>query len=544
MFSDAYPSYAGSSLPAIWSNYLNYNNGSGNWNYYSTTEWIALLKCCNIIYPVQDTLTNYCDSLNELVSYFNSTPKHSSAEFVNLMTGTFNSTNYSLGYWLGQTDSCGISCPNIIRCSRADSVINQFTSTYPQYATNCLPQIFADYLNSNNASGYSNGYNYSDWIALLNCCHLTYPGPDTLNSYCDSLYEYADFFHSTSNYSDGKLSHFTSSLTDAFGYMHYDYSLDRWVYHDFSYWLTQLDSCNIPCSLVIRCGYVDTLMQTFNSANPSYSDTSPIFIWVNYLNSHNTIYNFTQTEWIQILNCCNIPYPIPDTLNSYCDSLAALVSVYNSSNAESGYSILVNQLNAVFGTNHWDSGLGKFVNHTWEYWQTRFDSCGIPCPHVINCSLADSIMSQFLLAYPQFTDSCPAFIWVNYLNTQNAGNGQSYTAKEWISLLKCCNISYPTLDSTNSLCDSVAYAVDYFNHLSGSHSVWDFQYTMGTTIGWGYNDAYGHWVAYDYSHWFALIDSCHLPCPQIVSCSYADSIMQLFLRNILICEIQLQHQLG
>jgi hypothetical protein len=508
-FKQTYPQYANNSLPTLWVNYLNQNNASGNGYWYSENDWKAFLNCCNIAYPSADTLGSRCDTIQAIYSV------NSNNGIWNVLNVLNNQFGYqSLGNWLNELDSCGISCNTFVNCTQLSNVMNNFKQTYPQYANNSLSTLWVNYLNQNNASGNGYWYNENDWKAFLNCCGVAYPAADTLGSRCDTIQMVVS---NTQNPWQA-----VNDLNNLFGSSYY--TNNSWMYKDLNYWLNQMDSCGISCNTLVNCTQLSTVMNNFKQAYPQYANNSMSSLWVNYLNQNNGSGNWNwygEAEWKSFLNCCGVSYPAADTLGSRCDTIQAVVTTSGNNPWN-----VVNQLNNIYGSGFYDSN-NNWINKELTYWLNELDSCGISCSSFINCTQLSTVMNNFKQTYPQYADSAASAFWVNYLNQNNAsGTGSWYNEHDWIIQLNCCGIDYPDTMSVN-YCDSLQFALDYY-HSSNNFSLWNFQYFMGTTLGWGYKDSNGNWINYDYDHWFAQIDSCNLPCPQIVDCNLAQSAMDDF----------------
>jgi predicted secreted protein len=218
--------------------------------------------------------TNWCDSVAAAVAEYDT---------MYVMSGNYSSSNFnnSMGYnlgvyygtqtWLQIIDSCQLPCPTFVRCSRLDSVMQQFKAQHPQYADTCFASIWVSYLNQNNASGNWNWYNETDWKSFLHCCGVSYPAADTLGNRCDSIGAVVDAYASQG------LGQVSYQLSNLFGWSHYQNG--QWIYNDNAYWLSQMDSCGIPCNTVVNCSRLDTVMQQFTVQYPQYADTCLPPIW-------------------------------------------------------------------------------------------------------------------------------------------------------------------------------------------------------------------------------------------------------------------------
>ena len=521
-FYAQYPQWRYVCPTAIWTTYLNINGASnGYWN--SAQNWTLLLGLCGYSYPVPDTPHTRCDSLNDAIGLYN--VSFPSGSDYNTFTSTLNEMwGYSgdINYWRTVYAACGDSFPTFINCAQADTVMSHFYATYPQYTTHAPTFLWVNYLNQNSPTPTKfQWYSAQDWITLLGWCGISYPAPDTLANFCDSL-QVADSLYIYTHPSGGSPYQFNNLLSSELG-----------IYNSYTSWISILSGCGLSCPHTINCSYADSLMTAFKTQNPSDSSHCPPFLWTGYLSSNNVqgdYSSYSPQDWMTMLSCCGIGYPAPDTLGNYCDSLQAAVTMYNNMYPNGSQSwVYVSFLNQTFSMWGHDSS-GVWVGNTLQSWYSLTNGCSMSCPKVISCTIADSVLTNFYTAYPLYTTQAPAFVWTSYLNTNYGNRNGSYTTQDWTTLLGCCGTSVPFADTVRTYCDSMRIAVNLYTqqYPSGSN-LWTFTGILNSYLpNQHYDSASNQMVNNTDSYWLAKVKSCGISCPSIVNCSTVSSLMTTF----------------
>jgi RHS repeat-associated protein len=535
-FESSYPVYSSSCPSFIWANYLN-DYGADNFDGYNFSltgdQWMAVLNCCAISYPANDTLHNLCDTISAVIPVCTA-GNQGTMGCLDGMLNTYAGSRYDsitgmygdITYWLNQFARCGISCSGILPCNTYSGQMANFETTNPTLADSCPVSIWVNYMNSRNAPF---SYQQNDWVAMLNCCGISYPRPDSLRSLCDSVNAAVEQYNAeVSGGSPANLLNFESAMTSVMGSGYTD-STGTWHYYDDSHWFWLLQHCSIACPNIINCTATANLLDTMEA---EYGAAPiPDFIWTEYLNQNAGGY-YTPYQWRLLMQCCGITPPPYDSVPHFCDSLQAVVSYYNFEARQNPTNknlwSFEDDIASVFEAYVDSLGIVHYFNDD-SYWMGRITACGITCPNIVNCSLADSLLNAFETANP-FHDTLPDFMWTNYLNSGEASGGYYYEAAQWRALLQCCGYTPPLPDSALTFCDSLSDVVSYYNYQAAQNSsnqnIWSFEGDIGNFFGWNYQADNGNWyIASNDSFWLAQVAGCHGPCANIVNCGLADTLL-------------------
>ena len=433
-------------------------------------------------------------------------------------------------YWEQELDSCGLPCTPIAVCSEVSSLMAAFESNYPQYADSCPAILWSYYLNFYQGFGLAgelNGFlSPNDWITELNCCSISYPVIDTPSTLCERVEAGVTFYQEYLNSPFGVQNNNTGSgpslplfenIMSIFvpgGY----YDSGRYIYYPDSYWFNLLDSCHISCPRVVNCTQVQSLMDTFFARSTGgVSDSCPAFIWVQWLNNNKAggDYLYSAQQWMQILNCCGISYPRPDTLHTRCDTVNLIVNTNIDTLPMPLIGIITNL----------SQFLAPGTLNTIGYWMSVLDSCGFSCSQFVNCRLLDTTLAQFKREFPAYADSCPPILFTTYFDAavfSSQFNLILASDSDVINMYACCGIPLPTPDTLSPHCDSalVAYELlqlvsDIFKPSSGSSCLPAWFYDLLVPI---IDSFAGIDSLTGICTWMG---SCGLPCPD--TCSLSDS---------------------
>jgi hypothetical protein len=519
----------------------------------------------------------YCDTLSYLLDEYDSwiqdnpydAPKYSLTNIFQDYFGygyeyydslsNFHYIDFDFNYWMGELDSCGY-CPEIVPCDLLNSAVNRFYQQSGQNQDSAVSMLaLSAYLNNGSIifSDYgSMNYNFSidEWKQIFKCCNINIT-EKVLANYCDTLQSLLlsyDIHRSINPWSDPK-DVLQSIFGNTLGWEHYDEN-ENYFYHDFAYWMNQLNNCGL-CFKPIKCSVLNSAVNKFyqHSGLSLGSPVSMLALSV-YLNQGGVVmnpygsmgYDFTESEWQQILSCCNIP--IDELyLSSYCDTMQSLLQVFNGINMQNQGNdpkwYLTNTFNQVFGEGHTEScttyysGCSTYVQHDFIYWMNELDSCGF-CPEIVSCSMLNTAISKF---YQQFgQDSVNSFVLTLYLNNGGViqpGYGSlwySFSIEEWNRIFHCCSIDV-NIDTVASHCDTIQEVLSVFEMFSNRDN-WVYSTDLLRNLfydiyGWGHYDSLFNYVGHDLTYISAAMDSsCNLSILDLY-CDIIDTALQDFYNN-------------
>jgi PKD repeat protein len=499
-------------------------------------------------------LHNYCDSLQAAISVYNGLfpTSQQSWAFVNLMELTFWSFGYSSGgqwisnslqSWDSVANGCGISCPHLINCTLADSILNNFYTTYPEYTVHAPGFLWAGYLNSNNA-GQGNWYTTKDWTTMLGCCGISVPVADTVNNYCDSLRDAIGAFNQ--QYPGGNnWWTFTGSLNNLLGYQHYDSASGHNINNTDLYWVGRIKGCGLGCPGIVNCTTVSNLMDSFKVHYPQYDSAAPTLTWVDYLNQNNAgidnagnVWTYETEQWLALLACCNITPPAPVALGTYCDTIhAILATIPGIGTVNVNVNDINNALNSNFYWEHYDSASGVYISNTLPYYLGLLKRCGDSCIQIVGCDSINAAISQ-LSSFQISPDSggtysiafIEGYLGLRFQNLQ-------LDPVSWRMILQCCapgSINFS--DTVLSHCDTTAFirfALQYnLPLLDSCYPSWVYNYMLSQIqIG---TDSNIYQLCND-------LTNCNIRClpycssPLITSCDSVNSVYYMY-RQLLALE--------
>ncbi|MBX2910226.1 MAG: hypothetical protein KF706_11405 [Chitinophagales bacterium] len=520
--------------PMAWASLLNTLSYTYTLNY-DDYSWHQLLACCNITPPFWDSTLTHCDSLELTIGIYQS--RKSVATYynpVNLFEEVFYSTFHtwnSFTYWIDKLDTCSISCPELVSCTSINNVLNQIATTYPMFSRDSCPEFIWVRMLNNAVFGWNN-YNATTWHQLLSCCGISPPVSGSI-IYCDSIQIGLDIFEYYKNQESHPntkaiLEHHFANLFD---WGHWDNTLMQWVNHDMLYWMEQFDSCNLSCGQIVSCSTLTNAIDSFISVYPTMADTVPSQIFEQFLNGNALGYwgGFNAAEWAALMRCCDISIPVIDYNTTYCDRLQAVATSFQQTREGVNADDDIRLFEQMFGMAiSWGYQippipLNIFYSYTYLDWYHQFDTCGLPCPQVVSCTLLGNALDSLFTVFPQYADSVPEFVLVNFLGNVTQANFENY--EELLINLNCCDIPVPAVDSTAVWCDSLAL----LNYLADAYVL---QYIDTCLPDWLVAGLYAQALQpdsfYSGEWWCAQMDSCGFSCPELCAppTTLCDSIQQ------------------
>ncbi|MBS1623998.1 MAG: hypothetical protein JST83_08270 [Bacteroidetes bacterium] len=463
VFKNQVPAYASSAPSFTWMRFLNYYNVSSN-------DYItAILNCCNIGYPSEDTLHNNCDSLAAAKTVVDSWPSYQASwQYTERMKWIYGNSGHfdgmqwvdnDLTYWCSQFSTCNVGCPNIINCHEIDSVMSEFYAMYPGTHDHCARFLWLATLNNYVGSRHQQWYSETDWISMLTCCNIHIPANDSIYSYCDSLGAALNLYNL--RYPSGSTWYEFTGMLNLAGWQHFDASSGTMVNNDNQYYMTALQGCgySMPSHLV-DCGKVASVMQHFYQNHPE--DTVHVFpyAWVYELNQagagtdgtgHYSSYH--PGIWEPILQGCHVTYPAADSFSNRCDSIAYVLSTIKSHG--DNLSGMQWRLDDLFDYNHWDSTTNSSISNTPLYWYQQIGACSL-CSNIVSCDTLSRRIDSFKVHYPQYSIVCPGSVIGAYLSRDGSGGDPVF----WHYMATCCNLDMPRDTDMTTVCDS-AFALSF-----------------------------------------------------------------------------------
>lgn len=223
---------------------------------------------------------------------------------------------HSLPEWVDMiVDSCALDCPSVINCSEAQTVLNNFYATYPEFQNAAPSQFLSNYLNAY----YHTWLPPDSWQPSLKCCGISYPH-DTLVSYCDQLQIAVSRYDSAVANNNPDRWDFRGTICSVMGWSRYDI-YGNWIAdNDLIYWIGQMDSCGISCNSIVNCSAYSAAMDSFYINYPQYITHCPSIVLRSYLGRLVPMdEGYEYEEWLAIAACCGISLPA-DTTPSLCDT--------------------------------------------------------------------------------------------------------------------------------------------------------------------------------------------------------------------------------
>ncbi|HNS11697.1 MAG TPA: hypothetical protein PKM97_03710, partial [Bacteroidia bacterium] len=499
--------------------WLNQTNGLN----YTVAEWNYLLKNCTeldscalVACWLTDYQGEYCLENFDFIEYLqaNSGWSLTDVQFVELLT------------------RCDLHlCCDVLYAALEEYECNELT--------------LAEYLNQTLNISLSD----SAWIALIRSCELTIPCdcgslPGTIEADCGwpveggaylsylqhnsslslSLVEFAEYFRlcektvDSCSFLNCWISVYACDLPSFFPWLNY---ISGWNLNS-GQWEQLLEFCTLsnPCP-TITCEQIGASLHTYPCNSQTISQ---------YLNGQYTGLNYSSSQWIAILDSCNLELNSVECLPN-CDSIQDLAQLY-SCHYNTGF---ITWLNTYLGTHVGVDEWQYFIAHCDI--DTICDTClllepivsSYPCDSIslkawldgqTGWSLSDSAWIKIITecsfesSWKTHCISCDSLQWYSELYPCNSGLtffswlndtlNLAYSLAEWDSIVVTCPI-----DTT---CDSCAFlSAEIMNYPCDSLSL---KAWLDNRTGWNYSDTV----------WITMLDSCGLDSLWKNHCIACDSL--------------------